>query len=146
MALNDAQLKALLVEKSPWLQNTVTGDKYQVIYAASGKPASGKPATPLQTGFITQQFGPNQAQLQLRYVGRKAALPSLTGNVADASYLANASPYFINNGKLVTALVGTPIEIAVYKLGDKYVGARSNEFGYVNYEIIPTVTVLNPFR
>jgi hypothetical protein len=73
-------------------------------------------------------------------------LPSLTGNVADASYLATSSPYFINNGKIVTALVGTAIEMAVYKVGDKYVGARSNEFGYANYEIISTVTVLDPFR
>jgi len=73
-------------------------------------------------------------------------LPSLSGNIAEASYLANTSPYFINNGKLVTALAGTPIEIAVYKVGGKYVGARSNEFGYANYEIIPTVTTLAPFN
>jgi hypothetical protein len=122
VALNDAQLKALLVQKSPWLQNTVTGDRYQIVYGHSGTPTSGKAATPFQTGFITQQFAANQAQLQLRYVGKKAAQPSLTGNVAEASYLANSSPYFINNGKLVTALVGTAIEIAVYKVGDKYVG------------------------
>ena len=55
-------------------------------------------------------------------------------------------PYFINNGKLVTTLAGTPIDIAVYKVGDKYMGARSNEFGYVNYEIIPAVTQLAPFN
>jgi hypothetical protein len=29
----------------------------------------------------------------------------------------------------------TPLEIAVYKLGDTYYGARSNEFGYANYEL-----------
>lgn len=144
--LNDAQLKALLVSKSPWLQNNVTGDKYQVVYGTSGKSASGKPAEPLQPGYITQQFAANQSQFQLRYVGKKMALPSLTGNVANASYLANASPYFINNGKIVTGLAGTPIEIAVYKVGDKYVGARSNEFGYANYEIIPNVTELAPYN
>ena len=146
MALNDAQLKALLVEKSPWLQNTITGDRYQIVYGTSGKSASGKAAMPLQPGYITQQFAANQAQLQLRYVGKKETFPSLTGNVAESSYLANSSAYFINNGKIVTALVGTPIEIAVYKVGDRYVGARSNEFGYANYEIIPTVTELNPYR
>ena len=27
VALNDAQLKALIVDKSPWVQNTVTGDQ-----------------------------------------------------------------------------------------------------------------------
>ena len=31
-----------------------------------------------------------------------------------------------------------------YKLGDKYYGARSNEFGYANYEIIPEVKEVNP--
>ena len=144
--LTDAQLKSLLIDKSPWLRNNVTGDKYQVIYARSGGAPSGKEASPLQPGYITQQFAANQAQFQLRYVGKKAPLPSLTGNIAQESYLANTSPYFINNGKLVTALAGTPIEIAVYKVGGKYVGARSNEFGYANYEIVPTVTDLAPYN
>jgi len=34
----------------------------------------------------------------------------------------------------------------VYKLGDKYVAARSNEFGYANYQIIPAVLELSPLR
>ena len=71
-------------------------------------------------------------------------LPSLTGDAADGSALGTSRPYYINNGKLVTALVGTPIEITVYKVGAKYLGARSNEFGFVNYEIIPPVAELNP--
>ena len=41
-------------------------------------------------------------------------------------------------------IAGTPIEVTAYKLGDKYYGARSNEFGYANYEIIPEVPELNP--
>ena len=52
--------------------------------------------------------------------------------------------YYINNGKIVTVIAGTPIEVAAYKLGDKYYGARSNEFGYANYEIIPDVPEVNP--
>ena len=59
-------------------------------------------------------------------------------------YLGTTSPYYIINGKIVTSLVGTPMEITVYKLLDKYVGMRSNEFGYANYEIIPTVAEMNP--
>ena len=27
--------------------------------------------------------------------------------------------------------------MTVYKLGDKYLAARSNEFGYANYEVEP---------
>jgi len=30
---------------------------------------------------------------------------------------------------------GTPFEVTVYKLGDKYVAARSDEFGHANYEV-----------
>ncbi len=146
VALNDAQLKALIVEKSTWLQNNVTGDKYQIVYGASGKSASGKPATPIEPGYVTEQFAANQGQLWLRFVGRKVTLPSLVGNPIEGSYLGNSGPYFINSGKIVTALVGTPLEITVYKVGDKYLGARSNEFGYANYEIIPAVRELNPLR
>jgi hypothetical protein len=50
----------------------------------------------------------------------------------------------IAGGKIVTELVGTPIEIAVYKVGDKYLGARSDEFGYANYEMVPAVAELSP--
>ena len=146
VALNDAQIKALIVEKSTWLQNNVTGDKYQIVYGASGKSASGKPATPIQPGYVTEQFAANQGQLWLRFVGRKVTLPSLVGNPVEGSYIGNSGPYFINNGKIVTALVGTPLEITVYKVGDKYFGARNNEFGYANYEIIPAVKELNPLR
>ena len=43
-------------------------------------------------------------------------------------------------------LTHTPIEIAVYKVGDKYLGARSNEFGYANYEIIQAPKEVSPLR
>ena len=36
---------------------------------------------------------------------------------------------------IVTTLGGTPFDVTVYKVGDKYVAARSNEFGYANYEV-----------
>ncbi len=143
-ALNDAQLKALIVEKSVWLENSVTGEKFEIIYGASGRSASGKAATPVDPGYITQQFAANQGEFQLRYVGKKMALPSAAGNAAKASYLGTSSPYYINNGKIVTSLVGSPIEITVYKMGKKYFGARSNEFGYANYEIIPAQKELSP--
>jgi hypothetical protein len=34
--------------------------------------------------------------------------------------------------------MNSPYEVAVFKLGDKYYGARSNEFGYANYEMDAT--------
>lgn len=143
-ALNDEQLKALIEQKSVWMQNTVTGTKYMIIYGALGKGGSGKPLTPDQPGYFTQRFPANQGQFQVRYVGRDIAMQSLTGDVVDGSYLGTSRTYNIANGKIVTELVGTPIEIAVYKLGDKYLAARSNEFGYVNYEVVPAVAEVNP--
>jgi hypothetical protein len=145
-ALSDAQLKALVVEKSVWLQNTVTGDKYMIIYGALGTGAPTKKLTPSDPGYVTQRFPANQGQFQVRYVGRNVAMQNLTGDTADASHLGTSRPYSIANGKIVTDLVGTPIEIAVYKMGDKYLGARSDEFGYANYEVIPHVDELNPLR
>ena len=146
LALNDAQLKALIVEKSTWLQNNVTGDKYMIIYGALGKGAAAKPLTPAEPGYITQRFPADQGELQLRYVGKKMALPALAGDAPDASYLGGTRSYFLRDGKIVTALAGTPIEIAVYKVGDKYLGARSNEFGYANYEIIQAPKEVSPLR
>jgi hypothetical protein len=142
--LDDAALKALVVEKSIWLQNSVTGEKYMIIYGALGAGADAKPLTSSEPGYVTQQFPANQGQFQVRYVGRNVALQSLTTDAVDASYLGTSRTYNIDRGKIVTALVGTPIEISVYKLGDKYVAARSNEFGYANYEIIPAVAQLSP--
>ncbi len=144
VALNDAQLKALIEQKSIWLQNNVTGDKTMIIYGALGKGADAKPLTPSDPGYVTQRFPANQGQFQVRYVGKEVATPSLTGDTVAASYLGTSRTYNIAGGKIVTELVGTPIEIAVYKLGDKYFGARSNEFGYANYEVIPAVAQLSP--
>jgi hypothetical protein len=146
VALDDAQLKTLIVDKSTWLENTVTGDKYMIIYGALGKGAAAKPLTPVEPGYVTQRFPANQGELQVRYVGKKMAMQSLTGDPVGASYLGTSQTYNINNGKIVTSLVGTPIEITVYKVGTKYLGARSSEFGYANYEITPAVAEVSPLR
>jgi hypothetical protein len=58
------------------------------------------------------------------------------GDLARQSYQTTASSYAISGGKIVTELSGTPIGMTVYKSGDSYYGARSNEFGYANYEIL----------
>jgi hypothetical protein len=144
LALTDAQLRELVVDKSTWLQNNVTGDKYQMVYGASG--AGAKAAAPYEPGYDTQQFGPNQGQVWVRFVGRNATLPSLVGDPAEASALGVTSVYFINDGKLVDPMSGSPVSITVYKSGNKYLAARDNEFGYANYEIIPAVAQLNPLN
>jgi hypothetical protein len=110
-ALTDDDLKALIVGKSYWLRNTVTGEVLKARYDDGGS-------------------------VLMLHVGKRATLPSTVGNVPRNVYLNVAWPYSIRDGKIVTMLSGTPIEMAVYKLGNQYFGARSNEFGYANYEIL----------
>jgi hypothetical protein len=69
------------------------------------------------------------------HVSKNALQPSEVGNAASSGYLGTSSSYAIQDGKIVTWVGNTPFEVTVYKMGDKYYGARSNEFGYANYEI-----------
>lgn len=41
----------------------------------------------------------------------------------------------IRDGRFSTDIGGTPFEVTVYQLGDKYITARSNEVGYANYQV-----------
>jgi hypothetical protein len=144
MPLTDAQLRALVSDKSIWMQNTVTGEKYKVTYGGLGTGGAAKGLTPSDSGYVTQRFPTSQGQYKVEYVGRNVAMQSLTGDAFEAGYLGTSRTYNVANGKILTDLVGTPIETAVYKLGDKYFAARSNEFGYVNYEVVPAVGELSP--
>ncbi len=112
VALDETQLKALLVGKAVWVRNTVTGEQFKVSYTVDG-------------------------QSIVQHVGRQATLPSEVGNVPRSAYQGTTTPYAIQNGKVVTNLSQAPFEVTVYKLGSTYYGARSNEFGYANYEILP---------
>ena len=42
--------------------------------------------------------------------------------------------YKIQDGYIITYIGGTPFDVTVYKLGDKYLASRSDEYGYANYE------------
>jgi len=110
-ALTDEQLKSLLVGKSNWFRNTVTDEVNKVNFDEDGNSL-------------------------VMHVGRRSPLPGAMGNLAKASYQIVPKPYSIKNGKVVTIIGNTPFEMAVYKLGEKYYGARSNEFGYANYELL----------
>ena len=112
-ALNDAQLKDLIVGKSTWIRNNVTGSVFQVIWSTAGRR------------LITNLDG-------------SLPEPGQIGDVMHSGELGSPSSYSIKDGKIVTAFGNLPYEVAVYKVGDKYFGARSNEYGYANYEIVPT--------
>ncbi len=110
--LNDAQLRTLIVGKSTWLQNNVTNDKFVIAWNEDG-------------------------QRQIKYVNPKVPQPSVVGDVAREGYLGLSSAYQIKGGKILARIGDAPFETTVYKLGDKHYAARSNEFGYANYELIP---------
>jgi hypothetical protein len=111
-ALSDAQLKALIVGKAFWLRNNVTGEQFWQSFTAEG-------------------------QTTIYRIGTNASVPSGFGNVERDGYQGTTSPYKIEDGKLITFLSQDPYAFTFYKLGDTYYAARSNEFGYANYEIIP---------
>ena len=57
------------------------------------------------------------------------------------------SRYAIADGKLTTFVSQDPYSMAIYRLGDAYYAARSNEFGFANYEIIPAPQIaINPLN
>jgi hypothetical protein len=118
--LGDAQLKALIVGKAFWVRNNVTEEQFSVSYTAQG-------------------------QATVWHVGKTATTPSSVGNPVQNGYQGTTTAYKIEGGKVVTPISQDPFSVTIYKLGDTYYGARSNEFGYANYEIIPTPQfVMNP--
>jgi hypothetical protein len=106
VALTDAQLKELVVGRTLNVRNTVTGQRFEILYGANGQrlvtAIDGKPTDLRQSA-------------ELMHAGE------LT--------------YEIRDGRLHTVINGTPFEVTVYKMGDRYVASRSNEFGYANYEV-----------
>jgi hypothetical protein len=118
--LGDAQLKAFIVGKAYWVRNNVTGEQFSVSYTPDG-------------------------DMNVWHVGPAATIPSYVGNPIRNGYQGITTPYKIEGGKVITKVAQDPYSMTIYKLGDTYYGARSNEFGYANYEIIPyPQMVVNP--
>ena len=112
-ALNDAQLKALIVGKAFWLRNNVTGEQFSENFTDRGSDDR-----------VPRRSERRHAE-RLRQ-RRARRLPE-----------ERPSAYKIEGGKLITFVSQDPYSFTFYKLGDTYYAARSNEFGYANYEIIP---------
>ncbi len=113
VALDDAALNTLIVGKNVWWRNTVTGDVFEGRYGKDG-------------------------QRLILHINKNVPEPSEFGNQAQSGYQGMPAAYAIQNGKITTMLGNSPFDVTVYKMGDKYLAARSNEFGYANYEIVPT--------
>jgi len=110
VALDDAQLKALVVGKTFRVRNRVTGDRFEILYGTDGRR------------IVTSVNG-------------KQPAPGEVCDVEHGGELGSPAEYEISGGRIITTLEMTPFDVTVYKLGDKYVAARSNEFGYANYEV-----------
>jgi len=118
-ALDDAALNDLIVGKTTWVRNTVTGDIFNIAWTTTGQRLIGN-------------------------VNGEIPKPSEVGDVFHGGSLGTGTAYAIKDGAIVTTLGGLPYEATVYKVGDKYLAARSNEFGYANYEVVPTPKTLDP--
>ncbi len=119
-ALNDAQLKALIVGKAYWMQNNVSGEQFSQNFTADGNTVTFR-------------------------VGFNAATPSAVGPLAKDGHQAATGRYQIQGGKLTTWVAQEPYSLTFYKLGETTYAARSNEFGYANYQIIAAPQIVqNP--
>jgi hypothetical protein len=108
-ALTDQQLAALVVDKTVAVRNTVTGQEFEIVYGAEGR----------------------------RVVTKVDGKPADPREMAELLH-GGAAQYEIRDGHLRTEIEGTLFDVTVYRLGDRYVAARSNEFGFANYEVRTT--------
>ena len=106
--LDDAQLRQLIVGKTVAVSNTVTDQRFEITYGVDGRRL-------------------------ISSVNGKMPDPEQMGDLMHPSGLG--AEYEIRDGRIVTMIEGTPFEVIAYRLGDKIVAARSNEFGYANYEV-----------
>jgi hypothetical protein len=69
-------------------------------------------------------------------VNAKSPEPGEIGDVMHSGEMGAPAAYSIKDGHIVTAIMNSDFSLAVYKAGDKYYGARDNEFGFANYELV----------
>lgn len=105
-ALTDTQLKELVAGKTVNVHNVVTGHRFGILYGTNGQR------------LVTAMDG-------------KAPDPAAMGDLM----FDPETRYEIRDGHLVTYLNGTQFEATVYKIGDRYMASRSDEYGYANYEV-----------
>jgi len=106
VALNDAQLKETIVGKTVNVRNTITGQRFEILYGTGG-------------------------QRLITAVDGKAPTPEVMGDLM----FDPETEYKIQDGHIITTIGGTPFDVIIYKLGDKYLASRSDEYGYANYEV-----------
>jgi hypothetical protein len=108
VAVNEKALQQLVEGQTFNVHNRVTGQTFTILYGTDGRR------------LVTAIDGQPQGLVEMAGMGHG-------GNPS----------YQIKDGKLITDIAGTPLEITVYKLGDRYLAARAEEYGYVNYDVVP---------
>jgi len=111
-ALDQGALSALVVGKNTWLKNLVTGSVFRIVWEESGNRT-------------LWNVNPSDPQ------------PQHFGFAAQDSYLGSARHYEVKDGKIVEDFGNGPVEWTAYKSGDKTLLARSDEFGFANYQVVP---------
>ena len=126
--LTTEELTKLLDGRFTWVRNRVTGGIFKVQWAKDGR-------------MLIMNVDPRIPQ------------PSEVGDLVQGSFLGQSTTYAIRDDKVVTNFGNRDYELTVFKVGggasdmmadkgDSYVAARSNEFGFANYEVIPTPVFL----
>ncbi len=107
--LDDAQLKALFVGKTVALRNSVTGERFEMVFGKDGSRT-------------------------IQAVARK---PVALDQVGESMLTSGTGParYEIASGRVSTSIGELTFDLAVFKSGNKYIAARAGEFGYANYEL-----------
>jgi hypothetical protein len=117
-ALSNAELKKLIMGKAFWMRNNVNQEEFSQNFTAEG-------------------------HMTVFHVGKYNNMPSGYGKVMLGGYEGTTTSYKVDGGKLITFVAQDPYAFTFYKLGKTYYAARSNEFGFANYEIIPTPQIVN---
>ncbi len=115
----DAELAAMFVNKATWIKNDVTGGVVQVSAAPNGN-------------FMIFFADPAVPQ------------PSDFGEVTMRGTAGDGAHYEIKDGRINTMVGNAPFSYTLYKLDKKVYLARSNEFGYANYEVVAEPQFLAP--
>jgi hypothetical protein len=79
---------------------------------------------------------PRWSTIQAVAAGRMPS--SGEGYTEMAGLLHGGAPnYHIKGSSLITQIAGTPLKVTVCRLGDKYLAAHREEYGFVNYDVTP---------
>lgn len=116
-ALDQQALTALTVGKTVWLKNLVNGALYRVVWDANGQR-------------LMHNIDPSQE------------LPQHFGDAVHNSAFGIPVAYAVTDGKLVENFGNEKLSWSAYKVGERTLFARSDEFGYANYEVIPAPETL----